>query len=71
MKMELSCLTFSSSQKLLEEKAAQNQLKTLQHQQRQREERKKLLEDAKETRFAQMSELEAQLKVKPRFSVFR
>nr|CAG4650250.1 EOG090X085R [Sida crystallina] len=48
--------------KLLEDRAAQNVLKTKQQQERHREGRLKLLEEAKEARFAQMSELEEQLK---------
>jgi hypothetical protein len=48
---------------LLEEKAAQNVLKSKKQQERHREERAKLLEQSKESRFVQMSELEEQLKV--------
>nr|CAG4641795.1 EOG090X085R [Eurycercus lamellatus] len=49
--------------KLLEEKAAQNVLKTKMQQERHREERRQLLEQASASRFAQMSDLEQQLKV--------
>jgi len=47
----------------LEEKAAQNVLKTKKQQEKHREERRQLLENTAASRFAQMSDLEQQLKV--------
>lgn len=61
-------------QKLLEEKAAQNAIKTKLQQERHREERRKLLEQTPETTkfgFTQMSDLEQQLKARRRSLIFK
>lgn len=47
----------------MEEKAAQNVLKMKKQQEKHREERRQLLENTAASRFAQMTDLEQQLKV--------
>lgn len=60
--LPLNCYRLTP-QKLCEEKAAQNLIKTKMQQERHREERRQLLEQASASRFAHMSDLEKQLKV--------